>query len=348
MTTKLKNALRRVVAASAATAFATYAAAQQLSWQFEQFFTNGDSTIQFIVIHESASQNNQDGVGNSTVQSTISDPEHLHDPGVQINLVLPTNLPSTSTAGRRFLLATQGFARLGIVTPDYIMADGFVPFVLGQFRFYRNFATIYDTVVYPSIPIDGTSSLYRDGSIKPAVATNFAGQSAIVSGLPPPTQTAQAVEFYYAAWNYYFLSSFPEEIALLDAAGPNGNWQRTGYTIKIWPQATSSSSPTCRFFSTSFAPKSSHFYTPFPAECDTVKQNPAWEFESVAFYLKLADASGNCASATVPLYRLYNNGMGGAPNHRYTTSLTIFNQMVDAGWVFEGNANTKVFACVPQ
>jgi hypothetical protein len=39
--------------------------------------------------------------------------------------------------------------------------------------------------------------------------------------------------------------------------------------------------------------------------------------------------------------------MGGAPNHRYTTSLTILNQMIAAGWAFEGNGNTMVFACVP-
>jgi len=48
------------------------------------------------------------------------------------------------------------------------------------------------------------------------------------------------------------------------------------------------------------------------------------------------------------LYRLYNNGMGGAPNHRYTTSLATFNTMLAQGWAFEGEANTKVFACVPH
>jgi hypothetical protein len=40
--------------------------------------------------------------------------------------------------------------------------------------------------------------------------------------------------------------------------------------------------------------------------------------------------------------------MGGVPNHRYTTSVTVFNQMAAAGWLFEGNGNTKVFACVPR
>jgi len=28
-----------------------------------------------------------------------------------------------------------------------------------------------------------------------------------------------------------------------------------------------------------------------------------------------------CPPATVPVYRLYNNGQGAAPNHRYTTNL---------------------------
>jgi hypothetical protein len=37
-----------------------------------------------------------------------------------------------------------------------------------------------------------------------------------------------------------------------------------------------------------------------------------------------------------------------ARQHRYTTSLAVINQMLATGWVFEGNANTKVFACVPQ
>ena len=49
-----------------------------------------------------------------------------------------------------------------------------------------------------------------------------------------------------------------------------------------------------------------------------------------------------------PLYRLYNNGMGGAHNHRYTTSRATFNTMLSAGWLFEGEAMTQVFACVPR
>ena len=167
-----------------------------------------------------------------------------------------------------------------------------------------------------------------------------------------PSNTAVAVEYYYAAWNFYFMTAFSEEIAALDGGAFGGLWQRTGEMFKVWPEASGSSYATCRFFSTAFAPKSSHFYTPFPTECALVQMDPAlhaaWEFEAIAFYIQLADANGFCPVGTIPLYRLYNNGMGGAPNHRYTTSVTVFNQMAAAGWLFEGNGNTKVFACVPQ
>jgi Repeat of unknown function (DUF5648) len=161
-------------------------------------------------------------------------------------------------------------------------------------------------------------------------------------------QTQVAVEYYYNAWNYYFVTAFPGEIASLDGGAFGGLWKRTGQTFNVLQQPAGNAFPTCRFFSTTFAPKSSHFYTPYSAECSAVKANVNWQYEAVAFYLQLPDANGVCSAGTDPLYRLYNNGMGGAPNHRYTTSGGIFNQMVAAGWIFEGNGLTGAFACVPQ
>ena len=160
-------------------------------------------------------------------------------------------------------------------------------------------------------------------------------------------QTQTAVEYYYADWDYYFETSFPDEIAILDGGAFGGVWKRTNQTFTVWPQQLAGASAACRFFSTSFAPKSSHFYTPFDAECATVKNNPNWQYEAIAYYMQLPNAAGACPAGTKILYRLYNNGMGGAPNHRYTTSPVIFNQMKAAGWIFEGNGNTGAFACVP-
>ncbi len=164
---------------------------------------------------------------------------------------------------------------------------------------------------------------------------------------PAVFPTSFAVEYVYDSWNSYFVTDSPDEIAALDGGAYGGVWRRTGQTFSVWTDASGGALPTCRFFSTSFAPKSSHFYTPYASECATVKANPAWQYEGIAFYIKLPDANGLCAADEIPLYRLYNNGMGGAPNHRYTTSLTTVNQMLAAEWEFEGNGNTMVFACVP-
>ena len=183
-----------------------------------------------------------------------------------------------------------------------------------------------------------------------SVGTNHSPQttSATVFVVATTEHEQTAVEYYYAAWGYYFVTSFPNEIAALDGGAFGGVWQRTGQTFNVWSDASGGAFPTCRFFSTSFAPKSSHFYTPYASECAAVRNNPNWQYEGIAFYLLLPDANGNCPPGTSVLYRLYNNGMGGAPNHRYTTSQTILNQMLAAGWIFEGNGNTKAFACVPQ
>jgi hypothetical protein len=169
-----------------------------------------------------------------------------------------------------------------------------------------------------------------------------------IGARPVSAQTQTAVEYYYAAWDYYFITSFPEEQAVLDGGAFGGVWKRTGQTFNVWSQPVANSFPACRFFQHQLCPKSSHFYTPFPAECTKVKNDPNWQYEAIAFYLQLPFASALCPSGTQVLYRMYNNGMGGAPNHRYTTSLTVLNQMVSAGWVFEGDGRNAAFACVPS
>ena len=204
---------------------------------------------------------------------------------------------------------------------------------------------------------DGTYSLpYVLPTADPLkIQAEFPGDDALwpaiaVVGANLPATTI-AAEYYYAAWDYYFETAFPEEIAGLDAGAYAGVWKRTGQTFNVWPTANNALAvSTCRFFTgTFFAPKSSHFYTPNASECDGLKAtSQVWQFESIAFYVALVDGNGLCPFGTVSLYRMYNNGMGGAPNHRYTTSMAILNQMIAAGWVFEGNAVTKVFACVPQ
>ncbi len=166
-----------------------------------------------------------------------------------------------------------------------------------------------------------------------------------------PTAIAQstgtAVEYYHAGFNHYFVTAFPGEIALLDGGGFGGAWSRTGHVVPVWLQPQASTVETCRFFGETFTPRSSHFYTPYASECATLKQGATWTYEGVAFHLRLPDGSGNCPAGTSVLYRLYNESRSGAPNHRYTTSRAVFEQMRAAGWTPEGLGPQVVFACVP-
>lgn len=158
--------------------------------------------------------------------------------------------------------------------------------------------------------------------------------------------TGQAIEYYHAGFNHYFITAIPGEISALDGGAFGGVWSRTGRTIPVWTEAGAGTSETCRFFSATFAPKSSHFYTPYGSECTSLQQGTAWTYEGIVFHLRV-DAAGQCPAGTTPLYRLYNNNVSGAPNHRYTASSTVFDAMRALGWTPEGAGPQIVFACAP-
>ena len=177
------------------------------------------------------------------------------------------------------------------------------------------------------------------------------GDSVIFTSLnrvgPPhaPSAASTVVEYYHAGLGHYFITSLATEIADLDAGMPAG-WERTGEVFNVQALNAASASNVCRFFSTSFAPKSSHFYT--ATECETVMANPDWMFEGEVFSLQLANAAGDCPAGTVALYRMYNNARNGAPNHRYTTRLEVRSQMLGEGSPRRGSASAWPGACRPR
>jgi hypothetical protein len=124
-------------------------------------------------------------------------------------------------------------------------------------------------------------------------------------------------------------------------------WNKTGYALPIATESAAGHLPVCRFFSARFAPKSSHFYTPYASECAALKAAGEWTYESIAFYLALPQVNGTCSSNQSAIYRLYNNGSGGTPNHRYTSARAVVDSMKVKGWTMEGNASTEIFACGP-
>jgi YVTN family beta-propeller protein len=162
------------------------------------------------------------------------------------------------------------------------------------------------------------------------------------------TGTEIATEFYHAGFNHYFHTADTTETELILDGLFDDNWHRTFEFWRVWTEPGPGRVPVCRFFSPSFAPKSSHFYTPYPVECATLQAGGVWTLESDAvFYLALTDTAGNCGAGTIPLYRTYNNGSSGAPNHRYMVSRAVRDQMVADGWTAEGNGPDVIFACMP-
>jgi hypothetical protein len=141
----------------------------------------------------------------------------------------------------------------------------------------------------------------------------------------------------------YFVTSFPEENTALEIAIKSGIFVLTGEVFYVWSGPSDGARPTCRFWSGRY---SSHVFTPHEAECAKVRADSDWRYEGIAFYVHVPDENGRCASGQSVLYRLYNNGVG-VPHHRLTTSVTTVDRMLAMGWVFEGDARTRAFACVP-
>lgn len=166
------------------------------------------------------------------------------------------------------------------------------------------------------------------------------------TGLPTGGTKQIAIEFFHAGFGHYFVSANPDEVAKLDAGVFTG-WARTGEAFNVYTTADVGLASVCRFFTTAFPPTSSHFYAPRGLGCEGTMANEDWQFEGDVFYTPLPDVDGGCPVGAVPVYRLYNNGQGGAPNHRFTTSLTVRVQLLASGYIAEG-AGVGVGMCSPN
>src|SRR5215468_5387922 len=138
------------------------------TYQIQTIFSNADGSIQYVVLHEVLGFSGQEFLVGHSLFATAA-------MGMPQQFAFPSDLPSNNTAGTHVLIATQGFAALGIVTPDYIIPNGFIP-LSGTI----NYAFV-DQVTYTGLPTDGVHAIDRNGVMIPNLATNFAGKSASVT-----------------------------------------------------------------------------------------------------------------------------------------------------------------------
>lgn len=154
----------------------------------------------------------------------------------------------------------------------------------------------------------------------------------------------KAIEYYHAGFNHYFVTTIPNEIALLDA-GAFAGWARTGKAFNVFVLGTAGTVDVHRYFSSALVSTviSTHFYTSNAPEAASLMVNPNWVFEGKVF--GILPPVPVCPTGMTALLRAYNNGMGGVPNHRFMTELAVLNFMIAAGWIREGDYGMA--GCVP-
>lgn len=147
-------------------------------FHINEVYSNADGSVQFIEFVGDADA--QHVWAGHSITSTNDATTNTYN--------ISTNLPNAATNGKSVLVATQGFADLGLVTPDYIIPNGFLFTINGTVSFP---GMLGGTITYTALPIDGTLSLNPDGSTGINSPTNFTGstgtvQSNVISGTEGP------------------------------------------------------------------------------------------------------------------------------------------------------------------
>jgi hypothetical protein len=345
------------------------AGAQIPTFQIAQVYSSLDGTQQFVELREVAGLNGQNHFAGLTLTST-------HD-GVVKQFTFPSDLPTDRTANISVVVAAVPyppgpdlpptifqFATNFVVAyhPDFVVPSRFVATDGGTVSFAGT-----DQVTYASLPTDGATSLFRDGTTGPAVLPAGTIPGGLPGGFAAPQHTyptpppVAAVEYYSVGSDRYFITASAPEIDAIDS-GQTPGWQRTGESFTVGGSAKTDlgleyhyvGGPVCRFY-IPLAVGDSHFYSGSQQECAAVAQLfPSFVLEShAAFYAALPDTTtGECPAMRgvvdgdipmVPIYRLWDGRQDA--NHRLTTSLAVRSEMIARGWLPEGYGPVGVVMC---
>src|SRR5258706_537095 len=148
-------------------------------FRITQVYSNADGTVQYILL--TATSGGQQYITGKNIKSSQGSVTHTFT----FTKDLPADTAMTDSGGsdgyggyyggstsyRTVLIATQGFASLGLVTPDYIVPDGFLFTGSGTI----NYADGSDLINYSSLPTDGVTAMNRGGATATNTAQNFNG-----------------------------------------------------------------------------------------------------------------------------------------------------------------------------
>jgi hypothetical protein len=148
-------------------------------FRITQVYSNADGTVQYVLL--TATSGGQQFITGKNIKSTQGSVTRTYT--FTKDLPADTAMMNSggsdgyggyyggSTSYRTFLIATQGFASLGLVTPDYIVPDGFLFTSNGTI----NYADSSDMMSYSSLPTDGVTAMNRGGSTTTNTPQNFNG-----------------------------------------------------------------------------------------------------------------------------------------------------------------------------
>ena len=300
------------------------------NFRIEQVFSNADGSVQYVVMREVFGTNGEHFWTGHTLRSTNAG-------GQNKSFSFQANLPSSNTANRSVLIATPGFASLGLgVAVDYTIPARFIPTEGGTL----DYAEGTDRMTLPPLPNDGVTAINRNGAPVTATPRNFANATGALAATP-----VTSVEFYNQSLDHYFISALAADIDALDT-GRLAGWTRTGLSFKVFPSEASggaSVTPVCRII---IPPPhgDSHFFGRSPQECnETLAKFPFMTQETPsAFFITLPNA-GVCPAGTTPVYRVFSNRIDA--NHRYTIDRNVRDQMAARGWTIEGDGPDAVVMC---
>jgi len=150
-----------------------WASAASPVWGLNQVYSNADRSVQFVV--HSTPESGQQYLSGLTLAASGE--------GIEHTFTFPHDLPGNS-AGRSFLIATQGFADLNVLQPDYVVPNGFFPVSAGVIWVAGH------GYEHRAVPTDGVTAYWLEPDFydwyATAVATNFAGASYRFNTAPPP------------------------------------------------------------------------------------------------------------------------------------------------------------------
>ena len=174
------RAMRKWLAAVLVAVAAPQAGAVFHLWVMNELYSNADGSVQFLEMTAAAG-------GQQFLAGHVLEARGC---GASRFFTFPASLPG-DTSGRRMLIGTQGFAALGVVTPDYTVPNNFFCPTGGTI----DFAHTADLWNHGAIPADGTLSLNRDGSTATNSPRNFAGQTGtvVLTTPAPPALNVQGL-----------------------------------------------------------------------------------------------------------------------------------------------------------